>query len=88
MGKVELAKKAMLEGLLMHKELGLAMDKIGNKLKIRKFMNRYPKTFPEAEFPSKYKVHFPITYYIVIKLLDCGRGLNEILEYLSSGYCE
>ena len=88
MGKVELAKKAMLEGLLMHKELGLAMDKIGNKLMIRKFMNRYPKTFPEAEFPSKYKVHFPITYYIVIKLLDCGRGLNEILEYLSSGYCE
>ena len=88
MGKVELAKKAMLEGLLMHKELGLAMDKIGNKLKIRKFMNRYPKTFPETEFPSKYKVHFPITYYIVIKLLDCGRGLNEILEYLSSGYCE
>ena len=88
MNDVELAKKAMLEGLLMHKELGLAMDKIGNKLKIRKFMNRYPKTFPEAEFPSKYKVHFPITYYIVIKLLDCGRGLNEILEYLSSGYCE
>ena len=88
MDDVELAKKAMLEGLLMHKELGFAMDKIGNKLMIRKFMNRYPKIFPEAEFPSKYKVHFPITYYIVIKLLDCGRGLKEILEYLSSGHCE
>lgn len=51
MGNVEVAKNAMLEGLSMHIELGLPIDKIGNKVMIRKFMSRYPETFPKAEFP-------------------------------------
>lgn len=88
MGKVELVKKVMFEGLLMYKELGFVMDKIGNKFMIWKFMNWYLKIFFEVEFLSKYKVYFLIIYYIVIKLFDCGRGLKEILEYLFSGYCE
>ncbi|XP_022808615.1 uncharacterized protein LOC111345598 [Stylophora pistillata] len=51
MGNVEWAKNAMLKGLSMHKELGLALDKIRNSHMVREFMNRYPETFPEAEFP-------------------------------------
>ena len=71
MGNVEWAKNAMLKGLSMRKELGLALDKIRNSHMVREFMNRYPETFPEAEFPCKYKTEYFITYYIIIKLNLC-----------------
>ena len=53
MGNQDQAKDLMLEGLLMGQKLNLPMDKMGNKYKIRKFIDRYPETFPEKEFPRE-----------------------------------
>ena len=53
MGNEDQAKDLMLEGLLMRKRLKLPVDKMGNKFKIRKFIDRYPETFPEEEFPRE-----------------------------------
>ena len=53
MNNVEKAKDVMRKGLLMSKELNLTIHKMGNKDLIREFINRYPETFPETEFPSK-----------------------------------
>ena len=53
MGNTEQAKVEMLQGLQMGKRLNLPIDKMGNKDGIRKFINRYPETFPEHEFPRK-----------------------------------
>ena len=53
MGNLDQAKAVMLEGLQMGKRLNLPIDKMGNKEGIRKFINRYPETFPENEFPRK-----------------------------------
>ncbi|XP_022778072.1 uncharacterized protein LOC111319590 [Stylophora pistillata] len=51
LGNTDKAKEMMLEGLLMAKELNLAIEKMRNKDPIRSFINRYPKEFPETEFP-------------------------------------
>ena len=53
MGNQDQAKHLMLEGLLMGQKLNLPMDKMGNKYKIREFIDRYPETFPEKEFPRE-----------------------------------
>ena len=53
MGNLDQAKEEMLEGLSMSKRLNLPIDKMGDKVKIREFINRFPKIFPESEFPSK-----------------------------------
>ena len=45
MGNQDQAKHVMLEGLRMSKTLNLPIDKMGNKFKIRKFIDRYPETF-------------------------------------------
>ena len=47
------AKHLMLEGLSMGKRLNLPVDKMGSRVKIRKFIDRYPETFPEKEFPRE-----------------------------------
>ncbi len=47
------AKAAMRKGLLMGNKLNLSIDMMGNKDKIREFIDRYPETFPEKEFPRK-----------------------------------
>lgn len=52
MNDVERAIKVMQEGLLMGKLLNLTIDKMGNKDKLREFLDRYPEKFPETEFPS------------------------------------
>ena len=52
MNYVERAIKVMQEGLVMGKLLNLTIDKMGNKDKLREFLNRYPEKFPETEFPS------------------------------------
>ncbi len=51
MGSPDEAKAVMREGLLMGNKLNLPIVKMGNKHKIRKFIDRYPETFPEKEFP-------------------------------------
>ena len=52
-GKKE-AKAIMREGLLMGRKLKLPIDEMGvHKNEILEFINRYPETFPEEEFPSK-----------------------------------
>ncbi|PFX27908.1 uncharacterized protein LOC111326979 [Stylophora pistillata] len=51
MGNTDKAKEMMLEGLSMAKELNLSIEKMRNKVPIRSFINRYPKEFPETEFP-------------------------------------
>ena len=53
MGNPDQAKDVMLEGLLMGKRLKSSIDKMGNKDEIREFINRYPETFSEEEFPRK-----------------------------------
>lgn len=53
MGNLDQAKEVMLEGLSMSKRLNLPIDEMGDKVKIREFINRFPKIFPESEFPSK-----------------------------------
>ena len=53
LNQVEKAKDVMLTGLWMGRKLNLTIDKMGNKDAIREFINRYPDTFPETEFPSK-----------------------------------
>ena len=53
MGNEDQAKDLMLEGLLMGKRLNLPVDKMGNRVKIREFTDRYPETFPEKEFPRE-----------------------------------
>ena len=53
MGNQDQAKHLMLEGLRMGKRKHLPIDKMGNKDKIRKFMDRYPVTFTEKEFPRE-----------------------------------
>ena len=53
MGNQVKATELMLEGLLMGKKLGLPIDKMGNKRQIQEFIDRYPKIFPEKEFPSE-----------------------------------
>ncbi|KAJ7369476.1 regulation of mRNA cap binding [Desmophyllum pertusum] len=50
-GHPDQAKDVMLEGLLMGKRLDLPIDKMGNKDVVREFIDRYPETFPETEFP-------------------------------------
>ena len=52
-GNCDQAKDVMLQGLQMGKRLNLPIDKMGNKDRIRTFINRYPETFPEHEFPRK-----------------------------------
>ena len=47
------AKRLMLEGLRMGKRLNLPIDKMGNKFKIREFIDRYPAAFTEEEFPRE-----------------------------------
>ena len=47
------AKAVMLEGLLMGNRLNLPICKMGNKDGVREFINRYPETFSEKEFPRK-----------------------------------
>lgn len=51
MGDTDNAKQMMLEGLSMAKKLNLSMEKMRNKGPIPSFINRYPKEFPEIEFP-------------------------------------
>ena len=53
MEKPEQAKELMKEGLLMAKRIPVAIDEMGDKDDIREFLNRYPETFPEKEFPRK-----------------------------------
>ena len=53
MGNQDQAKHLMLEGLLMGKRLNLPIDKMGNKFKIREFIDRYPETFTDKEFPRE-----------------------------------
>ena len=53
MGNQDQAKHLMLEGLRMGKRVNLPIDKMGNKFKIREFMERYPETFTEEEFPRE-----------------------------------
>ena len=47
------AKAVMLEGLLMGNRLNLPIYKMGKKDRVREFINRYPETFSEREFPRK-----------------------------------
>jgi len=51
MENLDQAKEEMLEGLSMSKRLNLPIDEMGDKVKIREFINRFPKIFPESEFP-------------------------------------
>ncbi|KAJ7326582.1 hypothetical protein OS493_027536, partial [Desmophyllum pertusum] len=51
MGHPDQARAVMLEGLLMSTRLNLSIDKMGNKHMIREFINRYPDTFAEEDFP-------------------------------------
>jgi len=51
MGNLAQAKEVMLEGLSMSKRLNLPIDEMGDKVEIREFINRFPKIFPESEFP-------------------------------------
>ena len=53
MGNQDQAKHLMLEGLRMSKRLNLPLRKMGNKFKIREFIDRYPETFTEKEFPRE-----------------------------------
>ena len=53
MGNQEQAKHLMLEGLRMGKRLNFPIDKMGNKVKIRQFIGRYPAAFTEEEFPRE-----------------------------------
>ena len=53
MGNLDKAKAVMLEGLLMSNRLNHPIDRMGDKDEIREFINRYPKMFPESEFPSR-----------------------------------
>ena len=53
MGNQDQAKRVMLEGLRMGKRSNLPIDKMGNKIKIRQFIDRYPMTFTEEEFPRE-----------------------------------
>ena len=53
-GSLKQAKAIMREGLVMGQNLNLGIDEMGvHKNEILKFINRYPETFPEEEFPSK-----------------------------------
>ena len=53
-GSLKQAKAIMREGLVMSQNLNLLLDEMGvHKNGILKFINRYPETFPEKEFPSK-----------------------------------
>ena len=53
MGTLDQAKAVMHEGLSMSKRLNQPIHEMGDKVQIREFINRYPETFPESEFPSK-----------------------------------
>ena len=53
MGNLDQAKAVMREGLLMGKRLNLELHEMSNKDDIQEFINRYPESFPESEFPSK-----------------------------------
>ena len=53
MGNQDQAEHLMLEGLRMGKRLNLPIDKMGNKFKIRQFIDRYPVAFMEEEFPRE-----------------------------------
>ena len=53
MGNQDQAEHLMLEGLRMGKRLNLPIDKMGNKFKIREFIDRYPAAFTEEEFPRE-----------------------------------
>ncbi|KAJ7375235.1 hypothetical protein OS493_001979 [Desmophyllum pertusum] len=51
MGHPDQAKDVMLEGLVDEHKTNLSIAKMGNKHKIREFINRYPDTFPEEDVP-------------------------------------
>ena len=53
MGNLDQAKAVMREGLLMAKRLSLQLHEMPIKDYIQEFISRYPKIFPESEFPSK-----------------------------------
>ena len=53
MGNLDQAKAVMREGLLMTKRLSLQLHEMPIKDYIQEFISRYPKIFPESEFPSK-----------------------------------
>ena len=53
MRNVDQAKAVMREGLLMGKRLNLELHEMGYKDYIQEFITRYPKIFPESEFPSR-----------------------------------
>ena len=53
MGNVDQAKAVVRKGLLMAKRLNLELHEMPNKNYIEEFISRYPKIFPESEFPSK-----------------------------------
>ena len=53
MGNVDQAKAVMQEGLLMAKRLNLELHEMPNKDYVQEFISRYPKIFPETDFPSK-----------------------------------
>ena len=53
-GSLKQAKAIMREGLVMGRNLNLLIDEMGvHKNEILKFINCYPETFPEEEFPSE-----------------------------------
>ena len=53
-GSLKQAKAIMREGLVMSRNLNLLIDEMGvHKNEILKFLNCYPETFPEKEFPSE-----------------------------------
>ncbi|KAJ7349554.1 regulation of mRNA cap binding [Desmophyllum pertusum] len=56
-GHPDQAKDVMLEGLLMGKRLDLPIDNMGNKDVVREFIDRYPETFPETEFPRNVRAN-------------------------------
>ena len=50
-GKKDQMEEAMKEGLQMCYRLGHTVESLGNRHRIRKTLDRYPKLFPKEQYP-------------------------------------